>query len=83
MVAFLQAGPITGGITNALVSGRARYLNPVGIFPQHGWFSGFTAVTFSLVVATGVLAVAAVFARRRGASAELRKKLAWPGSSAC
>ena len=79
MVAFLQAGPITGGITNALNSARARYLNPVGIFPQHGWFSGIVAVVFPLIVITGVLSVAAVFARRRGASAERRKQLAWPG----
>jgi hypothetical protein len=79
MATFLQAGLITGGITNALHSARARYLNPLGIIPQHGWFSGIAAVAFPLIVITGVLCVAAVFARRHGASAERRKQLAWPG----
>jgi hypothetical protein len=79
MATFFQAGTITGGITNALNSARARYLNPVGIIPQHGWFSGIAAVTFSLTVITGLLAVAAIFARRRDASTERRKQLAWPG----
>jgi hypothetical protein len=79
MAEQLQAGTVSGGITNALTSVRAVYPNPVGIFPRHGWFSGLTTAIFPLVVITAALSVASVFARRRGASAELREQLAWPG----
>jgi signal transduction histidine kinase len=76
----LQAGTtVTGGITNALVAARATYPNQVGVFPRHGWFSGFILAILVLAVITGVLVVASVFARRRGASAELRQQLAWLG----
>jgi hypothetical protein len=76
----LQAGTtITGGLTNALQAARATYPNPFGVFPRHGWYSGFLAVIFALAVVTGVLVVASVFARRRGASIEVRKQLAWLG----
>jgi signal transduction histidine kinase len=76
----LQAGTtVTGGITNALVAAKATYPNPAGVFPRHGWFSGFILAIFVLAVITGVLVVASVFARRRGASAELRQQLAWLG----
>jgi hypothetical protein len=76
----LQAGTtITGGLTNALQAARATYPNPFGVFPRHGWYSRFLAVIFALAVVTGVLVVASVFARRRGASIEVRKQLAWLG----
>jgi signal transduction histidine kinase len=77
---LLQAGTtITGGISNALAAAGVTYPNPLGVFPRHGWFSGFILVTVVLAAVTGVLAVASVFARRRGASAELRQQLAWLG----
>ena len=41
--------------------------------------AAFSAVIFVLMAVTGALVVASVFARRRGASAELRKQLAWLG----
>jgi signal transduction histidine kinase len=67
----LQAGTtVTGGITNALVAARTTYPNPA---------SGFILAIFVLAVITGVLVVASVFARRRGASAESRQQLAWLG----
>ena len=76
----LQAGTsISGGLTNALDAARASYPNPLGIFPRHGWFSGLIAVIYGLGVATGILAVASVLVRRRRASAEARKQLAWLG----
>ena len=76
----LQAGTtVTGGITNALVTAGVTYPDPLGIFPRHGWFSDFLLAVFVLAVITGVLVVGSVFARRRGASAELRQQLAWLG----
>jgi len=51
----------------------------VGIFPRHGWFAGFVTVVVVLTVAAGLTSVASVFARRRGASIERRKQLAWLG----
>jgi hypothetical protein len=78
--ANLQAGTtITGGLTNALQAAEVTYPNPLGIFPRHGWFSGLLMVIFVLALVTGVLVVASVFVRRRGASAERRKQLAWLG----
>jgi hypothetical protein len=69
----LQAGTtVTGAFTNALGAAGVRYPNPLGIFPQHGWFSGMIGLVFSLTAAS-------VFARRRGGSADLRKQLAWLG----
>jgi hypothetical protein len=77
---LLQAGTmITGGLTNALDADHADYPNPLGVFPRHGWYSDLLAVIFALGIVTGVLAVASVFARRRGASTEVRKQLAWLG----
>ncbi|MGO9220249.1 MAG: histidine kinase [Streptosporangiaceae bacterium] len=79
-VGQLHAGmTVTGGITNALVPARATYPNPLGVIPRHSWLTGSAPAFFVLVVVTGVLAVAAVFARRRGAGAELRQQLAWLG----
>jgi hypothetical protein len=76
----LQGGTtIDGGLANALDTARVSYPNPVGIFPQHGWFHGVLTVLYFVGLATGGLVVASVFARRRGASAELRKQLAWLG----
>jgi hypothetical protein len=76
----LQAGTtIEGGFTSALSAAKVSYPNPLGIFPRHGWFGGFQPVIFVLMEVTGALVVASVFARRRGAGAELRKQLAWLG----
>jgi hypothetical protein len=77
---WLQAGiTVNGGISEVLSAAKVTYLNPVGIFPRHGWFNGLISVILILVAISGVLSVASVFARRRGAGAELRKQLAWLG----
>jgi hypothetical protein len=76
---LLQAGTVAGGFTGALAAANVSYPNPLGVFPQHGWFSGFLTVIYFLAVVTGALVVASVFARRRGAGTELRKQLAWLG----
>jgi hypothetical protein len=73
-----QAGTrVTGGITNALDAAGVSY--PLGVLPRHGWFSGLLEGIFILAVVTGLLAVASVFVRRRGASPERRQQLAWLG----
>jgi hypothetical protein len=74
----LQAGTVTG-VTNVLVDAKAAYPNPVGILPLHGWLGGVLSVIFGLAVIIVALVVASVFARRHGASAELRRQLAWLG----
>jgi hypothetical protein len=51
----------------------------VGVLPRHGWFSGLLAGIFVLALVTGLLVVASVFVRRRGASTERRQQLAWLG----
>jgi hypothetical protein len=77
---LLQAGTtVTGGLVNAFEAANASYPNPFGVFPRYGWFSDFIAVIFALAVVTGVLVVASVFVRRRRASTERRKQLAWLG----
>ena len=74
-----QAGTtVTGGITDALSAAGITYRFH-GVFPHQGWLSGIGRVGFVLWVAAGVLVVASVFVRRRGASAERRKQLAWLG----
>jgi hypothetical protein len=76
----MQAGQlISGGLTDVLDNTHASYLNPVGIFPRHGWFGGFVVLVLALTVAAGLTCVASVFTRRRGASTERRKQLAWLG----
>ena len=80
LASLLQGGTtIVGGITNAVQAAGATYPNPLGIFPRHGWFSASVGVIFVLALITGVLVVASVFVRRRGAGAELRQQLAWLG----
>jgi hypothetical protein len=80
VVSQLQAGQyISGGLTNILDDSKASYPNPLGIFPQHGWFAGFVAAVVVATFAAALCAVASVFARRRGAGPELRKQLAWLG----
>jgi hypothetical protein len=74
----LQAGMVTGP-TDALAAAKVSYPNPLGIFPEHGWFSGFLSFIFLLAVISALLAIASVLARRRGASPELRRQLAWLG----
>ena len=77
----MQAGQLIsgGGLTDVLDNTHASYPNPVGIFPRHGWFGGFIVLVLALAVAAGLTCVASVFARRRGASTERRKQLAWLG----
>ena len=80
VVSQMQAGQyISGGLTNILDDSKASYPNPLGVFPQHGWFAGFVAAVVIAAFAAALCAVASVFARRRGASPELRKQLAWLG----
>jgi hypothetical protein len=75
-----QAGiMISGGLTNALNGPKAFYPNPLGVFPQHGWFSDLLAGIFILALVTLLLILASVFVRRRGASTERRQQLAWLG----
>jgi signal transduction histidine kinase len=75
---LLQRGTtVTGSLTNALLAAHVAYPNPFGIFPRHGWYSSLIAVAGAITLATAVLAMISVFARRRGASAELRQQLAW------
>ena len=75
-----QAGTmISGGITNAPNGPGVSYPNPLGVLPQHGWFSGLLAGIFFLALVAGLLVVASVFVRRRGASPERRQQLAWLG----
>jgi signal transduction histidine kinase len=75
---LLQRGTtVTGSLTNALVPAHVAYPNPLGVFPRHGWYSNLILVAGIMTLASAVLAVASVFARRRGASAELRQQLAW------
>jgi hypothetical protein len=70
---------VTGGITNALSNAGITYSSPVRILPWPSWLSGAGRLIFVLGVIAGVLVVASVFVRRRGASTERRKQLAWLG----
>jgi hypothetical protein len=80
VVSQMQAGQyISGGLTDILDDSHASYPNPLGIFPQHGWFAGFVAAVAIATFAAALCAVASVFVRRRGASPERRKQLAWLG----
>ena len=75
-----QAGTrITGGIANALDAAGVAYPNPLGVLPRHGWFSGLLTGIFFLALVNGLLILASVFVRRRGASPERRQQLAWLG----
>jgi hypothetical protein len=76
----LEAGStVTGGITNAVMAARLTYISPLAILPRQSLISRLAPAIFVLGLAAGVLAVASVFVRRRGASAERRKQLAWLG----
>ena len=76
----LQVGAtISGGFTNALDAAKASYRNPYGILPPHGWYSGLLKAIFILGIVIALLVIASVLVRRRGASTELRKQLAWLG----
>ena len=80
VVSQMQAGQyISGGLTDILDDSHASYPNPLGIFPQHGWFAGFVAAVAIATFAAALCAVASVFVRRRGAGPERRKQLAWLG----
>jgi signal transduction histidine kinase len=75
---LLQRGTdILGSLTNALEAAHVAYPNPFGVFPRHGWYSQVLVVVAALGLVTGVLALASVFVRRRGAPSELRQQLAW------
>ena len=76
----MQSGQyVSGGLTDILDDSKASYPNPLGFFPQHGWFSGFVFAAVVATMAAAVSVVTSVFVRRRGASPELRKQLAWLG----
>jgi hypothetical protein len=76
----MQAGgTVAGSLDGALSMAGVSYPSPVAIFPAHGWFGGLLAVILVIAFATGVLVVASVFVRRRGASFERRKQLEWLG----
>jgi hypothetical protein len=62
-----------------LAAANATYPNPLGFLPRHGWYSDLLRLSFVLGIVTGVLVIASVFVRRRGAGTELRKQLAWLG----
>jgi hypothetical protein len=80
VVSQMQAGTsVSGGLTNVLDDAKASYPNPLGIFPRHGWFSGFVAAVAVAAIVVGALVVVSVFVRRRGASPERRKQLEWLG----
>jgi signal transduction histidine kinase len=75
---LLQRGTVvSGSLTNALDAAHVAYPNPLGVFPRHGWYSDVVGVVAVIALTTAVLALASVFVRRRGASAELRQQLAW------
>ena len=76
---FQTGTEVTGGITNALDAAGVGYPNPLGVLPRHGRFSALLAGIFFLALVTGLLVVASVFVRRRGASPERRQQLAWLG----
>jgi len=76
---FQSGTRITGGITNALDAAGVAYPNPLGVLPRHGWFSGLLTGIFFLALVAGLLILASVFVRRRGASPERRQQLAWLG----
>ena len=80
VVSQMQAGTyVSGGLTDVLDDPGASYLNPLGLFPRHGWFSGFVAGVAVAAIVVAALVVASVFVRRRGAGPERRKQLAWLG----
>jgi hypothetical protein len=80
VVSQMQAGTsVSGGLTNVLDDAKASYPNLLGIFPRHGWFSGFVAAVAVAAIVVGALVVVSVFVRRRGASPERRKQLEWLG----
>jgi hypothetical protein len=72
-------GTVAGSFTGALAVAGVSYPSPVAILPEHGWFGGLLKVILVIAFATGVLVVASVFVRRRGASFERRKQLEWLG----
>ena len=55
---FQDGTMISGGITNALNGPGVSYPNPLGVLPQHGWFSGLLAGIFVLAVLTVIAVVA-------------------------
>jgi hypothetical protein len=80
MTTNMQAGgTVAGSLDGALTVAGVSYPSPVAIFPAHGWFGGLLKVILVIAFATGVLVVASVFVRRRGASFERRKQLEWLG----
>ena len=78
-----RARPISGGLTNALDAANVSYPNPLRFLPRHGWYSDLLLLSFVLGIVTGMLVIASVFVRRRGASPSCVSS--WPGwaTSAC
>ena len=76
----LQAGTrVSGGLTNAFDAAHVSYPNPLGFLPRNGWYGDLLKLILVLGFVTGVLVIASVFVRRRGAGTEVRKQLAWLG----
>jgi hypothetical protein len=75
---FQAGNKVTGGITGAVLAAGITYTYHGG-FPHQAWLSAGGRALFVLGLAAGVLVVASVFVRRRSASAERRKQLAWLG----
>jgi signal transduction histidine kinase len=75
---LLQRGTVVqGSLTNALSAAHVAFPNPFGVLPRTGWYSDLLGAGALIAVIAALLAVASVFVRRRGASAELRQQLAW------
>jgi hypothetical protein len=74
-----QGAVVDGAFTDVLSAAGVSYPDPVGIFPQRGWFNVVVTMTVVLALIVVVLTVASVFARRIGASPERREQLAWLG----
>jgi signal transduction histidine kinase len=74
-----QSGTIVqGGMSNALAAAGVAYREPVrALLPRHGWFSALLAVVAVVAIASVVLTITSVFARRRRGTAEVRQQLAW------
>ncbi len=69
---------VQGGMSNALAAAGVAYREPVhGLLPRHGWFSALLAIVAVVAIASVVLTIASVFARRRRGTAEVRQQLAW------